>query len=44
MKLAAALAAPVLIVFLADRRLRRLAAVVAAEEERVRSLPRIRRR
>ena len=44
LKLAAALAAPVLIVFLADRRIRRLAAVVAAEAERVRSLPRIRRR
>jgi hypothetical protein len=44
LKLAAALAAPVLIVYLADRRIRRLAAVVAVEEERVSRLPRIRRR
>jgi hypothetical protein len=43
-KLVLALAAPVLVVYLADRRLRRLAAVVAAEEERLRQLPRIRRR
>lgn len=44
LKLAVALAAPVLIVYLADRRIRRMAAVVGAEEERVRRLPRIRRR
>ena len=44
LKFVAALAAPALIVYLADRRIRRLAAVVAAEEERVRRLPRIRRR
>ena len=44
LKLAIALAVPVLLVYLADRRVRRLAAVVAAEEERVRRLPRIRRR
>jgi len=44
LKLAVALAAPVLIVYLADRRVRRLAAVVEVEEERVRRLPRIRRR
>jgi hypothetical protein len=43
LKLAAALAAPVVVVYLADRRIRRLAAVVAAEEERVRRLPRVRR-
>jgi len=39
-----ALAVPVVIVSVADRRIRRLAAVVAADEERVRRLPRIRRR
>jgi hypothetical protein len=44
LKLAVALAVPVVIVYLADRRIRRLAAVVAVEEERVRRLPRIRRR
>jgi hypothetical protein len=44
LKLAIALAVPVLIVWLADRRIRRLAAVVEAEEERIRRLPRIRRR
>jgi hypothetical protein len=44
LKLAAALAAPVLVVYLADLRVRRLTAVAAAEEERVRRLPRIRRR
>ena len=43
LKLAGALAAPALIVYFADRRVRRLAALVAAEEERVRRLPRIRR-
>jgi len=43
LKLAIALGAPVLIVYLADRRIRRLAAVDAAEEERVRRLPKIRR-
>ena len=43
LKLGTALAAPVLIVYLADRRIRRLAAV-SADEERVRRLPRIRRR
>ena len=44
LKVALALAVPVLLVYLADRRIRRLAGVVAAEEERVRRLPRIRRR
>jgi hypothetical protein len=44
LKLAVALAAPVVIVYVADRRIRRLTAVVAAEEDRVRRLPRIRRR
>ena len=44
LKLAAALAAPVLTVYLADRRVRRLTDVVAAGEERVRRLPKIRRR
>ena len=44
LKLAVALAVPVVIVYVADRRIRRLAAVAAAEEERVRRLPRIRRR
>ena len=44
LKLAVALAVPVVIVYVADRRIRRLAAVVAAEEDRVRRLPRIRRR
>jgi hypothetical protein len=34
----------VVIVYIADRRVRRLAAVVSAEEERVRRLPRMRRR
>ena len=44
LKVAVALVVPALIVYLADRRVRRLAAVVAAEEERVRRLPRLRRR
>jgi hypothetical protein len=44
LKVAVALVVPALIVYLADRRVRRLAADVAAEEERVRRLPRIRRR
>jgi hypothetical protein len=44
LKLAVALAAPLVIVYLADRRVRRLAAAEAAEAERVRRLPRIRRR
>ena len=43
LKLGTALAAPVLIVYLADRRIRRLAAV-SADEERARRLPRSRRR
>lgn len=43
LKLAVALVVPVVIVYLGDRRIRRLAAHVAAEEERVRRLPRIRR-
>jgi hypothetical protein len=42
-KLVAALAAPVLIVYLADRRIRGLAAAVAAEDERAGPPPRIRR-
>jgi len=44
LKIAVALAVPVVIVYLADRRVRRLAAIVAAEEEQVRRLPRTRRR
>ncbi|HEX7980878.1 MAG TPA: hypothetical protein VF461_19890 [Gemmatimonadaceae bacterium] len=44
LKLIVALTAPVLIVYLADRRVRQIAATVAAEEERVRRLPRMRRR
>jgi hypothetical protein len=44
LKLVVALAAPVLIVYLADRRVRRIAAAVAPEAERVRRLPRGRRR
>jgi hypothetical protein len=44
LKIVAALTAPALLVFLADRRLRRYAADAAAEEERVRRLPRVRRR
>jgi hypothetical protein len=43
LKIVAALAAPALIVYLADRRIRRLAAAVAAEEERVHGMPRSRR-
>jgi hypothetical protein len=42
LKIVAALAAPALIVYLADRRIRRLAAAVAAEE-RVHGMPRSRR-
>jgi len=44
LKLFAALAAPVLVTWLADRRLRARAAVIEEEEARIRSLPRIRRR
>ena len=44
LKLFAALAAPVLVVWLADRRLRARAAEIEEEEARRRSLPRIRRR
>ena len=44
LKLFAALAAPVLVTWFADRRLRALAAAVEEEEARIRSLPRIRRR
>jgi hypothetical protein len=40
----AALAAPVLVVWLADRRLRARAAEIEEEEARIRNLPRIRRR
>jgi len=43
LKLFAALAAPVLVTWFADRRLRALAAAVEEEEARIRSLPRIRR-
>ena len=43
-KLFAALLAPVLIVWLADRRLRVLASAIEEEETRTRRLPRIRRR
>ena len=44
LKVAVALAVPLLFVYIADRRVRRLAAVVADDTERVRRLPRIRRR
>lgn len=44
LKLFAALAAPVLVVWLADRRLRARAAEIEEEEARLRSLPRIRGR
>ena len=44
LKLMAALLAPVLVVWLADRRLRGLAANVEEEDARIRRLPRIRRR
>ena len=44
MKVLVALLAPVLVVWLADRRLRARAAVVSDEESRARALPRIRRR
>jgi hypothetical protein len=44
MKVLVALLAPVLVVWLADRRLRAQAALVADEESRARRLPRIRRR
>jgi hypothetical protein len=44
LKFVVALSAPVLIAYLADRRVRRIAAAVAAEEERVRRLPPMRRR
>jgi hypothetical protein len=44
LKVAIALVVPALILYLADRRVRRLAAIVSVEEERVRRLPRIRRR
>jgi hypothetical protein len=43
-KLLVALLAPVLIVWLADRRLRAGAAAVEREEEKIRRLPRVRRR
>jgi len=43
LKLVAALAAPVLVVHLADRRARRLAASVIDEEERIRRSPGINR-
>jgi hypothetical protein len=43
LKLFAALAAPVLVVWLADRRLRASATEIEEEEARIRSLPRIRR-
>jgi hypothetical protein len=44
LKLTVALLAPVLVVWLADRRLRGLAETIEAEDARVRRLPRIRRR
>lgn len=44
LKLAIALLAPVLVVWLADRRLRGLAETVEEEEARIRRLPRVRRR
>jgi hypothetical protein len=43
-KLFAALLVPVVIVWLADRRLRARTAALVQEEERVRRLPRVRRR
>jgi len=44
LKLSVALLAPVLVVWLADRRLRGLAGTIEEEDARVRRLPRIRRR
>jgi hypothetical protein len=43
LKLFVALAAPVMVVWLAERRLRASAAEIEEEEARIRSLPRIRR-
>jgi hypothetical protein len=43
-KLLAALLVPLLVVWAADRRLRRLADVIAEQESRKRKLPRTRRR
>jgi hypothetical protein len=44
LKLTVALLAPVLVVWLADRRLRGLAGTIEEEDARLRRLPRIRRR
>ena len=44
LKLTVALLAPVLVVWLADRRLRGLADTIAEDEARIRRLPRVRRR
>ena len=44
LKLSVALLAPVLVVWLADRRLRGLAGTIEEEDARLRRLPRIRRR
>ena len=44
LKLTVALLAPVLVVWLADRRLRGMAETIEEEDARIRRLPRIRRR
>ena len=44
LKLTAALLAPALVVWLADRRLRAMAETIEEEDARIRRLPRIRRR
>ena len=44
LKLMIALVAPVLVVWLADRRLRGLAGAIEEEDARIRRLPRVRRR
>ena len=44
LKLMVALLAPVVVVWLADRRLRGLAGAIEEEDARIRRLPRIRRR
>ena len=44
LKLTAALLAPVLVVWLADRRLRKLTQTIEADAARIRRLPRVRRR
>jgi len=44
LKLSVALLAPVLVAWLADRRLRALAETIEKDEARIRRLPRVRRR